>query len=385
MIEKTNKSECSGCGACRDICPVKAISLYPDEEGFMYPQVDKGKCIGCGKCNKVCPVSNKAEKRDNGTDTIAYAAQTKEEEIRKNSSSGGVFTEIATYILEKGGVVFGAAFDENFKVIHIGVDSTEHLYKLRGSKYVQSEIGDTYRKALEYLDAGRLVLFTGTPCQIAGLYNFLNRDYDNLYTQDIICHGVPSPLVWQKYIEYRESKASAKLQSAFFRHKKYGWKRSSVKFEFSNGTEYIQDLTEDLYMRSYLRNLTLRPSCYSCAFKTKHRPSDFTLADFWGVENVLPEIADNKGTSLVILHSEKAHEVFEEIKSNLKYQAVDIDEAVKYNSAMLTSVPQNADRAKFFDSIRGKGFYGALKYIRAPLSQRIRKIIKTFIKKAARR
>lgn len=381
MLAINDLSKCCGCGTCRDICPVKAIYLCTDEDGFMYPKVDNEKCIACGKCKKLCPVSGVVKRRNNSNRIRAYAAYTKNEEIRKSSSSGGIFTEIAAYILKNGGVVFGAAFDEKFKVIHIGIDRIEHLERLRGSKYVQSEIRNTYIQAKEYLDTGRIVLFTGTPCQIGGLYNFLNRDYENLYTQDIICHGVPSPLVWQKYIEYREAKAAAKLRRTFFRHKKYGWKKYSVQFEFTNCTEYLHPLTEDLYMRSYLRNLTLRPSCYSCAFKTKHRSSDFTLADFWGVEKICPGMDDDRGTSLVILHSEKAHTLFESIKSNVIYRNVDVDEAVKYNSAMLTSVPQNADRAKFFESIRNRGFWGVSKFIRIPLSQKLRKTIKTLLKK----
>lgn len=381
MVEIKDLYKCCGCGACEQICPKHCITMARNEEGFLYPQIDHDACIKCGKCDKCCPVIQLNIKENENKNILAHAAKSNNEEVRKNSSSGGLFTEIATYILQNGGVVFGAAFDENFKVIHIGVDNIEYLDRLRGSKYVQSEIGNTYIQAKEYLDAGRIVLFTGTPCQIAGLYNFLSHDYENLYTQDIICHGVPSPLVWEKYIEYREAEAAAKLRRTFFRHKKYGWKKYSVQFEFTNCTEYLQILTEDLYMRSFLRNLSLRPSCYFCAFKTKNRPSDFTLADFWGVWNICPEFDDDKGISLVILHSERARAIFEKIKTNINCQNVDFDEAIKYNSAMIKSVPQNADRANFFDSIRSRGFYGVLKYVRVPLSQKIKKIIKALINK----
>ena len=381
MIDIKTKNDCSGCGACRDICPVGAINLVADDEGFLYPRINTEECIKCGKCDRICPINNRRKEVVNRHRVIAYAAQTKDEYIRQNSSSGGIFTEIASYIINNGGVVFGAAFDETFKVIHIGVENIADLDRLRGSKYVQSEIGNTYVQAKTHLESGRMVLFTGTPCQIAGLYSYLGKNYDSLYTQDIICHGVPSPMVWKKYIEFREKKAAAKLRRTFFRHKKYGWKMFSVQFEFTNCTEYIQILSEDLYMRSFLRNLTLRPSCYSCAFKTKERSSDFTLADFWGVEKLYPEIDDDKGTSLVILHSKRACEFFDKIKGILKYQEVDVDEAIKYNSAMITSVPQNSDRADFLNLIRSRGFYGVMKYIRIPVSQRLKKAIKTFIKK----
>lgn len=385
MIEFSSKFKCTGCGACRDMCPVNAIHFCSDEEGFLYPKVDRKKCIKCGRCVKLCPVSGVVKQQNSGHKISAYAVQTNNEEIRKNSSSGGMFSEIATYVLQNEGIVFGAAFDEAFKVKHVGIDKIDCLGKLRGSKYVQSEIGISYIQAKEYLDAGKMVLFTGTPCQIGGLYNFLGKDYEKLYTQDIVCHGVPSPLVWQEYIAYCEVKSASKLQSAFFRHKKYGWKLFSVQLNFTSGAAYTHVLTEDLYMRSFLRNLTLRPSCYSCAFKSKHRPSDFTLADFWGIENVCPEMDDDEGTSLVILHSEKAHSIFDAIAENVRYKAVDIDEAIKYNSALLTSVPQNVDRAKFFDSLRSNGFSGVLKYVRVPLSQRLRRTIKTLIKKSTRR
>lgn len=385
MIEFTSKAECTGCGACRDMCPARAIHLCSDEEGFLYPQVDLEKCVKCGKCVKLCPVSGVIKHQNRAQKISAYAVLTKNEETRKSSSSGGMFTEIATYILQNGGVVFGAAFDEAFKVTHIGIDKIDYLNKLRGSKYVQSEIGSTYTQAKAHLDAGRMVLFTGTPCQIGGLYNFLGKDYENLYTQDIVCHGVPSPLVWQEYIAYREIKSAAKLQNAFFRNKEYGWKLFSVQLGFANGAAYTHVLTEDLYMRSFLRNLTLRPSCYSCAFKSKQRPSDFTLADFWGIEKICPEMDDDKGTSLVILHSSKAHSIFKKIVNNLSYKEVDVEEAFEYNPAMLTSVPQNVDRAKFFDSLRSSGFSGVIKYIRLPLLQRLRRTIKTLIKKSTRR
>lgn len=385
MIVLANKHSCTGCGACRDICPVKAIQLVPDEERFLYPLIDKELCINCGKCDARCPVSSLMKEQRCSRTISAYAAQTKNAEIRENSSSGGIFTEIATYILQNGGIVFGAAFDEAFKVKHIGVEKTDCLAKLRGSKYVQSEIGITYIQAKEYLDAGRLVLFTGTPCQISGLYSFLGHDYENLYTQDIICHGVPSPLFWEQYIAYCEAKATSKLQTVCFRYKKPSWTLYSVQLGFANGSACSHIHTDNLYMRGFLRNLTLRPSCYSCAFKTKHRVSDFTLADFWGIENICPEMDDSKGTSLVILHSEKAHRAFGEIANNIRYKEIDIEDAIKYNSAMIASVSPNTNRAEFFDSLKRKGFAGVLQYIRVPLSQKLRRILKSLVQKNTRR
>ncbi|MDY3929413.1 MAG: Coenzyme F420 hydrogenase/dehydrogenase, beta subunit C-terminal domain [Clostridia bacterium] len=381
MIDIVNKSQCNGCGVCKEICPIKAISLEKDEEGFLYPKIYKDKCIKCGICLKRCPVVNHNEIKKNREMLRAYAAKTTNEQIRKNSSSGGVFTEIATNIINSNGIVFGAAFDEKFHVRHVGIDNIDELNKLMGSKYVQSEIGTAYTKAKEYLDTGRLVLFTGTPCQIGGLYSFLNKEYDNLYVQDIICHGVPSPMVWQKYIEFRETKSKSKTQKVFFRYKKYGWKTFAVQFVFKNCKEYVQKAYEDLYMGSYLRNLCLRPSCHNCSFKTKKRDSDITLADFWGIEKVYPEIDDNKGTSLVIINSTKGCELFDCIKKRLNWHEVDFEQAIKYNTAMTSCVMPSRERDKFIRIIREKGFYAAKRFVKIPIVFRIKKIMKAFILK----
>lgn len=377
MIAIKEKADCCGCGACRDVCPTQAIRLITDEEGFLYPVADADQCIGCGKCDRTCPVSSpKEEKRE----IAAYAAQTKDETVCKSSSSGGLFTEIASYILERGGIVFGAAFDETFKVVHIGVERAEELEKLRGSKYVQSEIGDAYIRAKEQLNSGRLVLFTGTPCQISGLYAFLGREYSTLYTQDIICHGVPSPMVWKKYVDYREAMSGAKLKRAFFRDKEHGWRNYSMRFEFKNGKEHTSVFSNDLYMRGFLSNLCLRPSCYRCAFKTKSRPADFTLADFWGAEKLLPEV-DDRGTSLVILHSARARSLFESIKPNLNCCETDFEEAIKYNSAMVRSCPMNENRSAYMGAVLKNGFRGGKKYLKKTLVRRLKDVARAMITK----
>ncbi len=379
MLKINNKSDCSGCGACQSICPVNALVLTADDEGFLYPSVNDELCIKCQKCINSCPIINKQSA--NEKEVSAYAAQTTNEETRKSSSSGGMFTEIATYVLNKNGVVFGPAFDESFCVKHIGVDCASDLEKLRGSKYVQSEIGTTYTDAKKLLDDGRLVLFTGTPCQIGGLYSFLGKSYDNLLTQDIICHGVPSPMMWQKYLEYREAKAASKTKKAFFRHKEYGWKKFSMQFIFSNSHKYTKPLTDDLYMRAFLRNLSLRPSCYSCSFKNKFRKSDFTLADFWGIEHLHPELDDDKGISLVLVNSAKARDIFNDLKGKLKYKETDFEKAIQFNSAMIESVSPHKDREEFFGAIKNKGFVGTKKYLQIPLIQRIKKAVKKIIRR----
>ena len=347
MIEITNKTKCCGCHACYNICPKGAIKMQQDEKGFKYPVVDKDKCINCGLCNKVCPIINN---KQTNNEPKAYACYNKDLKVRIQSSSGGIFTLLAEEILNKGGVVFGASFNKNFEVEHIKVEKIEELEKLRGSKYTQSNIGEKYKKAKEILEEGRYVLFTGTPCQIEGLKKYLQKDYKRLYTQDIICHGVPSPKVWKKYLEYRENKDNEKPQNISFRNKDNGWKLFNTKFEYSE-SEYKENQNKDLYMQAFLKNTSLRDSCYNCSFKKKNRISDITLADFWGIENLLPEMNDNKGISLVIVNSLKGQELFEKIKDNIVFKEVELEDAIQYNKSMIQSVKMDKNREKFFENL----------------------------------
>ena len=317
MIRIHEKDNCSGCHACANVCPQSCILMVSDDEGFWYPQVDKDKCIDCGLCEKVCPIIHKWQPDESRT-TTAMVALNKNEEIRLRSSSGGIFTLLAEEIIAQGGVVFGAAFTNDFKSVHhICVSSTVDIGRLRGSKYIQSKTEDSYIQAKKFLDKGIKVLFTGTPCQIGGLYSFLRKDYDNLYTQDIICHGVPSPFIWEKYLEERERKAASKTQQMFFRHKKYGWKTYAVLFEFSNNTAYVKSFQEDSFMKAFLSNSCLRPSCHHCSFRNPIRQADITLADFWGIHEVFPEFDDDKGTSLVLIHSDRGQSLFDSIQTKV--------------------------------------------------------------------
>ena len=262
---------CTQCRACEQVCPKHCISFVEGKDGFEFPHIDTDLCIECGACVKSCHQLSLTKEKNQPL--YAYAAWSNDEQVRTTSSSGGVFSEIARYVFEKNGVVAGAVMDEDLKVRHTFATDMESLFPMRGSKYVQSKIGDTYKLAKDFLDSGRKVLFTGTPCQIGGLYSYLRKPYDSLFTQDIICHGVPSPMVWEKYVEEREKKAVSTTQRMFFRHKKYGWKTYSVLFEFSNNTEYVKKYHEDLFMKAFLNDLCLRPSCYYCSFKSLN--SDF--------------------------------------------------------------------------------------------------------------
>ena len=352
------KDKCVGCFACQSKCPTGCIELKPNKEGFLYPLIDYDKCIECGACNSVCPVLN--VKKEEQKNIKTYAAYVKGEKLRLKSSSGGIFTAIAEKVIENGGIVFGAAFDERFNVMHKYVEAKEELACFRGSKYVQSSIGETYKQAKDFLENGRQVLFTGTPCQIGGLFSYLKKDYENLLTQDFICHGVPSPLVWRKYVEHREQVAGANARNITFRGKEKGWKTFSMEFGFNNNTEYTSDLFTDLFIKAFLNNLCLRESCYNCGFKTKYRRSDITLADFWGVEKILPEMDDDKGTSLVLLNSLKGREVFNKISDKLEYAEADFDKAIEYNSAIIKSVTRPIARDFFIKNVKAKRFDKAI-------------------------
>lgn len=344
--------------------------MESDAEGFWYPDINKDDCVNCGLCEQTCPVLHNTELKHTPT---AYAAYNKNDVIRRESSSGGLFTLIAEHVIDNGGVVFGAVFNENFNVLHVAAECKEDLSKMRCSKYVQSKIGDTYKQAEDLLKQGRRVLFTGTPCQISGLKSYLGREYDNLMCQDIICHGVPSPMVWQKYVAFREKKAAATVNAASFRSKINGWKDFSLSMIHENGVEYSDTINRDMYLVAFNKNLYLRPSCYSCVFKTEQREADITLADFWGIQNVVPEMDDDKGTSLLIIHSEKGHRVFDEIKDKVISLQVEIKDAAKYNPAMMKSMAVHPYRKDFFAALNSSEFDTLInKYCKDKLSERIK-------------
>lgn len=379
MITINDKKDCMGCHACANICPQNCISMENDTEGFLYPEVDYDKCIKCGLCIKVCPIINKKTVQN---DPIAYACINKNESVRLESSSGGIFTLIAEQIINKDGVIFGAGFDENFSVLHSYIETKEELDKFRGSKYVQSKIGVTYKQVRDFLKQGKHVLFTGTPCQIGGLKSYLGQPYDNLFCIDIVCHGVPSPRVWQNYISYRENSAGAQARRIAFRLKNEGWKRFSVSFLFNNDTEYRQPLDKDLYMKAFLKDIFLRPSCYNCAFKTLHRESDITLADYWGIQYMLPEMDDDQGTSLIFVNSVNGQSMLKQIKDNILYKEVDINKAISYNSAAIKSAGYNPKRDAFFEGL-GKLSFDQLvkKYCSDSLYVRTKRKAKSIIHK----
>lgn len=382
MEKIIDEKQCCGCHVCYNICPKNAIEMVEDEKGFKHPIVDKEKCINCGLCKKVCPVLNSKKEIK---EIKAYAGYNKNEEERKNSSSGGIFILLAKEIIKRKGIVYGAHLNKDNKVEHTKAEALDELEELMGSKYVQSTIGNVYKEVKKELENDRYVLFTGTPCQIEGLKSYLIKDYDKLYTQDIICHGVPSPLVWEKYKEYRKTiDKEDKPEKISFRNKDNGWELFNMKFTYKN-KEYKLDQTKDLFMNAFLSDTILRSSCYQCSFKKKYRISDITLADYWQVKEVHPELNDNKGISLIIVNSSKGEELIKCISKSIELKETNLEEAIKYNPAMIMSPKEDPKREKFFNNIDKLSFDKLVKKytIKQPLHIRIinklKKILKAII------
>ena len=318
MIQINDKSHCCGCTACVQRCPKQCITLSEDEEGFLYPKVDVTNCIECGLCEKVCPVLHQGTPK---FPDVCYAAINPNEKVRKESSSGGIFTAIASAVLKEGGVVFGARFDTDWSVMHDYTETYEGLAAFRGSKYLQSRIGNSFRQTEDFLKSGRKVLFTGTPCQIAGLRRYLRKDYPNLLAMDFICHGVPSPLVWQQYLQgIRKKHSDIKISQIYFRDKTVGWKKFSLTINQIKKQEEITVLSEpfpqNIYMQGFLKDIYLRPSCYSCAAKSMKSGSDLTIGDFWGIGRYGKPFKHDtmKGVSLVLANTTQGEAALQELK-----------------------------------------------------------------------
>lgn len=340
-----NPADCAGCEACANVCPKRAIEMTADAEGFYYPIIDKSKCVECGQCDRTCPVLNAPARPSKPPITIA--AVNRDWNVRRKSSSGGTFTAIAEIILKRGGIIFGAAFDAEWNVVHISIDEIGGLERLRGSKYVQSRIGDVYRNVKTALENDREVMFVGTPCQVAGLKDFLGKNYDRLTLVDTACKGITPPVLWKNYIDYRGRGHS--ISEITFRDKQNGWESPLFKIIFKDCGLYSSEMNKDLFGQGFGLGLTLRPSCGACRFKGVNRISDITLADFWGVRKVQPEMYDNRGTSLVLIHSGKGARLINE--TQLIKKQTDPVKAVEHNPCLITSFPSDERRAEFFKAL----------------------------------
>ena len=380
MINITDQHNCCGCEACVQACPKHCISFEEDAEGFRYPKVDTSYCVECGACEKVCPMITPYEIRK---PQQVLAAINPDEDIRKESSSGGIFTMLAENVIREGGVVFGVHFDEQWQAVFDYTETTEGLAAFRGSKYLQARVGNAFKEARDFLKTGRKVLFSGTPCQIAALRHFLHRDYENLLCVDFICHGTPSPKVWRLYLDEVTQNAVRAIRDVQFRNKKQGWKRFNFDMTYdADGKHYNISSwhRENHYMRIFLDDVILRPSCYACRAKYGRSHSDLTIADFWGVHQLNPEIDDDRGTSLVLLYTEKGTASFEACHLN-PWQA-QYDDVLRLNPAVERSAKEHPKRSDFFAHLDSAESVTGLidDTLRIPLYVRLRRIPKRYLK-----
>ena len=380
MIEIIDKKNCCGCWACVQQCPKQCISMIEDDEGFLYPKVDKGICINCHLCEYVCPIINTDAPRK---PLETYAAINKDEQIRLESSSGGIFSAIAEYIINDGGVVFGAKFNDKWEVIHDYTETIDGLAQFRGSKYVQSQIGDNYKKAKQFLTSGRKVLFSGTPCQIAGLKSYLKKDYENLVTIDLICHGVPSPLILEKYKqEFLQNNPNEKIININFRSKLIGWNSSHTITDIYTNIK-LYSLQKINYMKAFLYNAAINTSCLDCQFNKIPRIADITIGDFWGVDEYDKSLNDKNGLSIILINNEKGQNLLNKIDEICKLQEVPLDVATKRNPNIYSSSKAHKNREEFLDyvCIKNKTLKsGVQKYIKTPIYIVIYRLLPQFMK-----
>lgn len=345
MINITNKANCSGCTACYNICPKSAITMVEDSEGFLYPKVDTEKCVDCGFCDKVCPLLHYGKSQKN-TVLRAYVAHHRNKNIWYESSSGGAFTAITDYVYANDGVVFGAVYDSDFQIRHDKAETPKEALKFRGSKYAQSRLNDVFKEIKKGLASGRKILFSATPCQVAGLYSYLRKDYDNLFTVDLICHCVPSPKVFKDYIKYIETKYKKKIVRINMKDKTQGWPIQTPRLYFDDGSSLFAVKDSYLWETIFYSYLAIRPSCHSCRFSNLNRVGDITIGDYWGVEKYHPEYNLPQGASLVLINTPKGEKAFEEISSKLESTVTDVVKALP--NTLLYSTKPHPKRSEFW-------------------------------------
>lgn len=348
MIKIKSKKDCCGCSACFNICPKKAISMISDDEGFLYPSIDIKECVECGACERVCPIINKKVHKDEQTE--GYIIRNKNEKIVFESTSGGAFTVFAEYVLNKGGVVYGAGYDDSMTVVCKKATNIDQLKEMRGSKFVQATLGTTFQKIKKDLLEQKLVLYSGTPCQISGLLSYLGKKPNNLICIDFVCRGVPSPGLWTNYVTYMENKFNSKIIGVRFKHKTYGYHTTTMKIDFANGKNYYGSGRVDPYMKAFVSELSSRPSCANCSFKGIERVSDISLFDCYEYSKVTGKYDDDKGYSSLFIHTEKGKKVFDEIKDKIWFEEEDINKLVLCNGIMVcNSAKPHKKRAEFYE------------------------------------
>lgn len=373
-----NKQDCCGCTACMTVCPKSAISMKPDENGFLYPVIDNDKCIKCQLCIKTCAFQNGYDTSNNLEEPLVYAVKHKNQEERKTSRSGGMFVAIADWILSQNGVIYGAGYGDNFYIMHKRVSSKEQLFELKGSKYVQSDMNTVFSQVIQDLKDGKYVLFSGTACQTAGLYSSLkNIDTEKLFVCDIVCHGTPSPYIWRDYLEFTKKKYKSSIINVDFRDKSYGWHTHIESLYLKNGKK----IPNDLYTYLFYKHIMFRPSCGDCKYTNTTRPSDITLADFWGIEKAVPNFDDDKGVSLVFLNTEKGKSLFNNIKDNVEYQPSKLEDCMQPNLQHPSVFSTQYD--DFWKDYQNNGFeYVSRKYGNNNLKAKSKYLIKKILGKS---
>jgi coenzyme F420-reducing hydrogenase beta subunit len=346
VIKIEKKEDCCGCTACYNSCPRKAISMKPDQEGFLYPLVNVEKCIDCGLCDSVCPVKNKMEIEQ--FDRSAYALRANSSQVVSTSTSGGFVSPLAEWVFEHDGVVCGATYDDEFRVIHkISGGGTKEF---RGSKYVQSDLNDCFAKIKIYLEQGSLVCFIGTTCQVYGLMTYLKKKYRNLLTIDLVCHGTPSPKLWEKYLSEQKSKYHSEIENVVFRNKTYGYHSGTMRIQFKNGIVYYGSARVDPMLKSFFTEISSRPSCYNCRFKTLERCSDFTIYDCWHVSDLVDNLTDDdKEFTNLIVQSSKGAKLLSEIADRYEIYPTDLMTAIKLDGVMIQhSAKSHPKRGEYY-------------------------------------
>lgn len=362
MVDKQNKLQCTGCKMCSDLCPQKAITFSTTEDGYWYPSVDEKACTKCGVCVNTCPIyGTGCEKAP--TRQEAYAVWSREDGIRRESTSGGLYYEFASYVLSQNGYLVGSVYTEDYRgAFHIVSDQKEELPKIMGSKYFQSDTEGIYKKTKEALKTGRLVLFTGAPCQVAALYSYLKQDYENLITLDFICRGVPSPLLQGKKIDLYESKAHSKV--VFYRDKSkvVGWSDFGELIRFANGKKRFISRWKDKINNCFIEeNLNLRESCYQCQFKCGRNTSDITIGDFWGINGVTER--DKKyGVSAMVVNTDRGDAFVRAVGSKIYRGRRTVQEVQNGNPAYSASVKRPDNREEFFRDVVEKGLEYAVRH-----------------------